>query len=262
MFPGPGVGARNIRLTAEYDGSRYAGWQRQLNALGVQQVLEEALEKHLRHPVRVSAAGRTDTGVHALGQVVNFFTTSSMAPRGIERGLLPFLPRDMAVRDACEVPDDFDARRSARLRWYRFFLSNRSSRPALAGEYLTHVAGRLDIDRMREAAETLTGTHNFQAFRAATCTATRTVLDMQPIGLTYLQEDSLIVLDFRCRSFLHNMVRILTGTIVACGRHKLTAKDVEEMLATGKRRQEAVTVPPSGLVLYKVLYPGDPGVPP
>lgn len=250
---------RNIRLTVEYDGSHYAGWQRQANGLAVQQVLEEALEKQLGERIRINAAGRTDAGVHAIGQVVNFHTNSTLAPRAIERGTLLHLPPDVAISHAQEVDSHFDARRSARLRWYRFFLCNRSVRPALGAQYLSHVIGRLDMHRMRAAADALSGSHDFQAFRAITCTAVRTRLDLYPIQIQRTADD-IIILDFRCRSFLQNMVRILAGTLVSCARGKISVDDIREMLETGKRRNEAVTLPPNGLVLWRVLYLGDPGL--
>jgi tRNA pseudouridine38-40 synthase len=255
------TGLRNIRLTVEYDGSAYSGWQRQANGIAVQQVLEEALEKQLGHSVRVNAAGRTDAGVHALGQVINFHTAIRLAPRAIERGTLIHLPPTVAISHAEEVPMTFDARRSARMRWYRFFLCNRSVRPAVGAQYLSHVIGRLDMHKMHEAAEALSGSHDFQAFRAITCTAVRTRLDLLPIEFTRTADD-IIMIDFRCRSFLQNMVRILAGTMVSCARGKITIQEIQEMLASGKRRNEAITLPPNGLFLWRVLYPGDDGVPP
>ncbi|MGI8906505.1 MAG: tRNA pseudouridine(38-40) synthase TruA [Candidatus Sumerlaeaceae bacterium] len=250
--------SRNIRLTVEYDGGRYAGWQRQKNGLAVQQVLEEALERQLGHAVRVNAAGRTDSGVHAIGQVVNFHTTTSLEPRAIERATLLHLPSDVAISDAQEMPMNFDARKSARLRWYRYFLCNRSVRPAVAAQYLSHVIGRLDMRQMQEAADALSGNHDFQAFRAITCTAVRTRLDLLPIEIQQSAE-GIITLDFRCRSFLQNMVRILAGTMVSCARGKLTVNEVLAMLASGQRRNEATTLQPNGLFLWRVLYAGEPG---
>lgn len=246
----------NIRMVIEYDGSRYVGWQRQKNGLSIQEVLESALEQVLKQPVRVSAAGRTDAGVHAMGQVVNFFTGSHLPPRAIERALLPLLPGDIAAHSAFEVPVSFDSRKSARLRWYKFFISNRSMRPAVAANYLTHAPGRLDPARMAAAAAALSGSHDFQAFRAITCTAARTRLDMHPIRISSV-DDGILQFDFRCRSFLQNMVRILAGTIISAGRDKISIGEIEEMLRSGKRRNEAVTLAPHGLFLYRVFYPGD-----
>lgn len=240
-------------MTLEYDGTNYAGWQRQLNAATVQQTIEEALERHLGSPVRVTASGRTDAGVHAMGQVISFPTTSAMAASAIGRGLVRHLPADIGVRECMDAEPGFDARRSARLRCYRFFLCNRTMRPAVGARYLTHIKGVLDHHKMAQAARVLSGEHNFSAFRAITCTARRTSLTMQPIQITHLPDD-VIQIDYRCRSFLQNMVRILTGTIVAAGRNKLSLDDVRQMLETGERHQHAVTVSPNGLFLYRVYY--------
>ncbi len=243
-------------MTLEYDGTDYAGWQRQINAPTVQQTLEEALQRYLGSEIRVTASGRTDAGVHALGQVVSFSTTAIIPAAAIGWGLSKFLPHDIAVRHCTDATPGFDARRSARLRWYRFFLCNRPSRPAVARRYLTHIRYSLDFDRMNQAAAILAGDHDFSAFRAITCTATRTALTLQPIHITRLPDD-IIQLDFRCRSFLHNMVRILTGTLVAAGRGNISNDEIRHMLQTGERHQHAVTVPPNGLFLYRVFYEGE-----
>jgi tRNA pseudouridine38-40 synthase len=247
------VEKRVVRMTLEYDGTNYAGWQRQLNVRTVQQTVEEALCDHLHEPIRVTASGRTDSGVHALGQVISFATATKMPARAIGRGLVTCLPNDVTVVDAQEAAPDFDARRSARLRWYRFFLCNRGVRPAVGARYLTHVRGTLDFDLMRQAAATLSGEHDFSAFRSVKCSASRTALSMQPIELTQLPND-IIQIDFKCRSFLHNMVRILTGTMVAAGRGRVSVADIERMLATGVRVQQVVTAEPCGLFLYRVEY--------
>ncbi len=248
--------AKVIRMSLEYDGSAYAGWQRQANSPTVQQSVEEALERHLGEQVRVTASGRTDSGVHAMEQVISFKTATTMSATAIGRGLRTHLPADITVLRCEEAATDFDARRDARLRWYRFFLCNRQARPAIAPKYLTHVRERLDLERMHAAAALLSGRHDFQAFRAVTCTATRTTLTLLPIEITQLP-DNIIQVDYRCRSFLHNMVRILTGTLVAAGRGKLTHDEIRGMLETGQRHQQAVTVPPNGLFLYKVFYKGE-----
>ncbi|MCX7717338.1 MAG: tRNA pseudouridine(38-40) synthase TruA [Candidatus Sumerlaeaceae bacterium] len=251
---------RNIRLTVEYDGTRYVGWQRQRNGVSVQECLEDALSRHLGEPVRTTCAGRTDAGVHARGQVVNFRTRCSLAPRAVQHGLFPLLPRDITVLDASEVPAHFDARKSAILRWYRYFLLNRSVAPAVGAAYLTHVRGRLNSAAMEAAASVFEGHHDFSAFRAVTCTAVRTRLTMQRPVITFAP-DGLIVMDFRCRSFLQNMVRIMAGAIVACGRGKLTPSDIRKMLDTGSRQNEAVTLAPNGLFLWRVFYSRSDGGP-
>ena len=247
-------------MTLEYEGTRYVGWQRQINGMSVQEKVESALSRHLAENVRVSAAGRTDSGVHALGQVVNFHTATHLTPTAIMRGALAFLPEDIAITAVDEVPGSFDARKHARLRWYRYFLVNRPIAPAAGRQFLTHVRYHLDLDRMRMAAAVFAGHHDFRAFRAVTCTARRTRLTMAKPAITLLP-DHVIVMDFKCRSFLQNMVRILAGTLVAAARGKLTPDDVRRMLDSGQRRNEAVTLPPQGLFLYRVFYDDAPPPP-
>lgn len=244
---------RTVRMTLEYDGAKYVGWQRQKNGISVQQRVEEALSAHLGERVAVTAAGRTDSGVHALGQVISFTTGSKLEARAIQRGTFPHLPRDIAIVDANEAPDGFDARRDARLRWYRYFIVNRSVAPAIGAQYCAHVRFRLDDHKMREACAAFEGHHDFSAFRASTCTAVRTKLTMLRPEITRLPND-LLMLDFQCRSFLQNMVRILAGAIVSAGRGRLSVKAIQEMLALGRRHNEAVTLPACGLFLYRVFY--------
>lgn len=244
---------RVIRMTLEYDGTRFVGWQRQRNGLSVQEVVEEALARHLGEKVRVTAAGRTDAGVHALGQVISFSTGSRLSVRAMARGVLPYLPRDVAVIDAAQAPPHFDARRSARLRWYRYFILNRSVAPAVAAAYVTHVPYRLDLERMKQVAQILAGHHDFRAFRAKTCTAVRTTLTLHEPRIRELGH-GLLLLDFKCQSFLQNMVRIMAGVMVNCARGKMSLDAVRDMLLTGVRPNEAVTLAPNGLFLYRVIY--------
>lgn len=243
-------------MTLEYDGTRYAGWQRQLNSFTLQQAVEEALCKRLDEPIRVVASGRTDSGVHAMGQVISFPTQSTLSAIAIGKGLYKHLPKDIAVISTTDAPPGFDARRSALLRWYRFFLLNRPAMPAIGANYLTHVHGALDFDLMQRAAQMLSGEHDFSSFRATSCTANRTQLSMYPIELTP-RPDNIIQLDFKCRSFLHNLVRILTGTIIAAGRNRICLDDIENMLNGGQRPIRIVTAKPNGLFLYRVFYKDD-----
>ena len=240
-------------MTIEYDGSAFVGWQRQPNGLSVQEAVEDALSGHLGEKITVTASGRTDAGVHALGQVISFSTCSHMPLKGIRHGTQALLPEAVAILDAREVDPSFDARRSARLRWYRFFLLNRDVRPAVGARYVTHIRGPLDMALMEQAARILTGEHDFRAFRASTCEATRTRLTLHPPRITW-GSDGIIILDFRCRSFLQNMVRILAGAMVACAQRRLTLDELRTMLETGVRHHQATTLPPNGLFLYRVYY--------
>jgi len=254
--PAASAPERVIRMTVEYDGTRFVGWQRQLNGLSVQEVLEDAVSTRLGEQVRLTASGRTDAGVHARGQVVSFRTATSLSAHAVRHGLLPLLPPDISVTAAHDAPPDFDARRSARLRWYRHFLLNRSAAPAMARQFVTHVPHRLDHERMLAAADALAGQHDFRAFRASTCVAKRTRLSMHHPQVRFLP-DGLVIMDFRCQSFLQNMVRIMGGAIVACGRGQMDADDIRAMLKPGGRHRHAVTLSPNGLFLWQVFFDGD-----
>jgi len=251
---------RNIRMTVEYDGTSYVGWQYQTNGVSVQEVVEKALMRILGSFVRVTGSGRTDSGVHSRGQVMNFHTTSAIPARGIWRGMLAHLPADIMITAAADVPPDFDARHSACLRWYRFFLLNRDVTPSFGRQYVTHVRGRLDDQRMLAAMEMLSGNHDFSAFRGVACTAVRTRLDLEPIEMSRLP-DGILMLDYRGRSFLQNMVRILTGCIVACGAGRMSADELHNMLETGVRSPRATTLAPNGLYLWRVFYGDEPDCP-
>lgn len=243
---------RTIKIVVEYEGTRYAGWQRQKNALTVQQVIETALGKVLQERVKITGAGRTDAGVHAAGQVAHFKTSSSLPLKNIMNGANSLLPEDIAILGIEEVPENFDARRNARLRWYRYQIINRKAPVALYRRYYWHIPFELNLDRMQKVAELLRGTHDFRAFRSSLCSARRTVLTMKEISIS--KNEDVILIDLKCRSFLHNMVRIIVGLMVAVGEGRLPIKVCEEMLTTGERNPRVPTAPARGLILMKVYY--------
>lgn len=244
---------RNIKIILEYDGTEYSGWQRQKNARTVQEECEKALSKVAQGTITLTGSGRTDSGVHALGQVANFFTRSTLDPPSLMRGANSLLPEDVRIIDAEEVGREFNARRDAVLRWYQYRIINRKIAPALYRRYYTHVPYRLDLHKMRAAARKLEGTHDFRAFRSILCTAKRTSLTLEAIAI--FTEADRILLDFRCRSFLHNMVRIITGAFIEIARGKIPMKTLDEMLATGIRPDNIPTASPEGLFLMSVVYP-------
>ncbi len=243
---------RNLKITIEYDGSRYAGWQRQKNAVSVQQAIEDALNEIIQEKVKLTGAGRTDAGVHAAGQVANFTTSSSLPLYNIHRGVNSVLPHDIAIIDVEEVADTFNARRDARLRHYRYQVMNRQSPPALYRAYYWHVPQKLNIEKMKAIASLVEGEHDFSGFRSQLCTARRTRLTMQEISV--VAAPPRITIDFRCRSFLHNMVRIIIGLMVEAGKGKLPVRVCEEMLETGTRNPRVPTASPNGLTLMNVQY--------
>ena len=245
--------ARNILLLLQYDGRRYCGWQRQTNALSVQQTVEEALEPLNGAPVKLTAAGRTDAGVHAAGQVVNFHTQAAHSPAVFLRAANARLPEDIVIREAREVPPAFSARRDARMRHYQYRIVTGPIRPVFERDRLWHVTFRLNPDLALEAAALFEGRHEFAAFRSIQCSASRTVLDMQRCRLRMDGEQW--TLDLSCRSFLHNMVRILTGAIVDVARGHLSLEEIRVALESGERNPRIPVAPPHGLVLMKIEYP-------
>ncbi len=245
---------RNIRLTIQYEGTNYCGWQRQPNGMSIQQRIEEALEPINGAPLRLYGSGRTDAGVHALGQVANFHTHAPHSPGTFLRAASVNLPSDIVIVGADEVPLKFNARRDARIRWYRYRMHTGQIRPLFERNYSQHVPFSVNAETARQAAEIFEGRHDFAAFRSVHCTARRTALDIQDCVLNI--EKDRWTLDLRCRSFLHNMVRVIAGTIIQTARGKLALAEIGDALKTGKRHKLFITAPPRGLTLMAVGYPG------
>lgn len=243
---------RNIRLTLEYDGTAYAGWQVQANGPTVQGALEEGLARLLKHTVRVTASGRTDAGVHALGQAANFRTEARIPLRGVLLGLNALLPRDIAVRRAEEVPADFDSRRCAKEKTYQYFLYVGDAPSAFGRRTSWRVPPPLDLGAMERAAAHLVGTHDFGAFRAAGCDAPHAVRAVHEVRVTPRGE--YLEVSVRGTAFLRHMVRIIVGTLVEVGQGRRSPASVAELLDCGDRARAGVTAPPQGLFLAEVRY--------
>ncbi|GAB4314698.1 MAG: tRNA pseudouridine(38-40) synthase TruA [Candidatus Sumerlaeia bacterium] len=242
-----------IKLTLEYDGTNFAGWQRQPRKRTVQGVLEEALGRLCGHEVRTTGAGRTDAGVHAAGQVAHFDLNAPRSPRQIILGGNEHLPPDVAVVGAEPVPDDFDARRDAIARHYRYTLLARRARPAWMRTCVGHTHYDLDEVRVRRGLAVLQGRHDFRAFRSAECEAPRTDLEL---AVTLTREGDLWVFDFHARSFLHHMIRLLIGALIELGRGRLEPARLRAMLDGGEPRPDWIpNAPASGLCLMSVEYP-------
>ncbi|MHB8765597.1 MAG: tRNA pseudouridine(38-40) synthase TruA [Deferrisomatales bacterium] len=247
---------RNLRLTLEYDGTAYAGWQVQAGAPTVQAEVERALGVMLKAPVRVTGSGRTDAGVHALGQVANFRTEARVPLKGVLHGLNALLPADLSVRRVDEMPLGFDSRRSAKDKTYQYFLHVGAAPSAFARRTSWRVPGPLDLGAMEAAAALLVGAHDFGAFRAAGCDAAHSVrlvheAWVRPRG-EYLE------LGVRGTAFLRHMVRIVAGTLVEVGQGRRSVEAVARALATGHRSDAGVTAPPQGLFLAEVRYGVEP----
>jgi tRNA pseudouridine38-40 synthase len=211
------------------------------------------------HPVPVTAAGRTDAGVHAAMQVIHFDTPATRTERGWVRGATTNLPAQVSVLWAREVPDAFHARYSALARTYRYVILNRTARPAIEADRVAWVRDPLDADRMRTAAAHLVGEHDFSSFRAAECQARTPMRNMHAIEVQRTGEH--IVITVRANAFLHHMVRNIAGVLIAIGSGERTTDWSAEVLAARDRTQGGVTAPPGGLYLAGIRYTPSLGLP-
>lgn len=241
-----------MRLTVEYDGTVFAGWQRQDHQITVQGCLEKAFLVMTQQAVCVQGAGRTDAGVHALGQMASVEVTSHIPNLGFLRGLNTLVPRDIAVIDVVDMPVGWSARHDAQGKLYRYDIWNHPVRSPRYERTAWHIFKPLDVHRMREAAQLFVGEHDFRAFRSADCERLTTRRRMDRVEV--YQEAGLIRFEVFGTAFLKNMVRILTGTLVAVGEGKMSYEHVQRLLIDGNRAQAGVTAPAHGLTLVQVIY--------
>jgi len=244
---------RNIRFLLEYDGTRYHGWQRQRGDLSIQQVLEEALQRLTGAEVSLIASGRTDAGVHALGQVANFHTASPIPLKAFHEGLNSMLPYDIAVLKAEEAPPEFHARKSALSKTYEYRILNRPSRSPLHHHYGGWLAHKLDLQALDAAAALLPGRHDFSAFRASgsgNLNPVRQVLAAR----WQTHPGGWLRFTITATGFLRGMVRSLVGTMVEIGKGKAAPELLAELLKSGERRLAGPTAPAQGLYLVEVVY--------
>ena len=241
------------KLTLEYDGSGLVGWQRQANGLSVQEVLEAAVERFCGAPVTVHGAGRTDAGVHALGQTAHLDLPREASPEVVRNALNHHVkPHAVAVLAVERVDEHFDARRSARGRVYLYRILNRRPPPALERGRVWHVGPRLDAEAMQAAARLLLGKHDFTSFRDSLCQAKSPVKTLDRLEVARLGDE--IRIEARARSFLHHQVRNIVGTLKLVGAGKWRVADVAAALAARDRRAGGPTAPPDGLYLVEVVY--------
>jgi tRNA pseudouridine38-40 synthase len=241
-----------IAIGIEYDGSQFHGWQSQPSGNTVQDHLERALATVAGEQVRLAAAGRTDTGVHALAQVAHFETSAARPLSAWVRGANALLPNAVAVQWAVPVNDDFHARYSAVSRTYHYALYNHPVRPALLRGKVGWFHQPLDLPAMRAAAILLAGEHDFSAFRSSECQAKSPVRVLR--GCAIRQEGAYFMFDFTANGFLHHMVRNIVGCLVYVGKGKRSPAWLAEVLAARDRRLAAPTFPPDGLYFAAVEY--------
>jgi tRNA pseudouridine38-40 synthase len=241
------------KLILEYDGTPFCGWQRQAGLMSVQQALEEAIEKLSGEKVATQASGRTDAGVHALGQVVTFDLATSREPFRIREALNFHLkPHPVAVLRCERVADDFEARFSALARHYEYRILNRRPRPALEEGRVWHVPVKLDAMAMHEAAQLILGKHDFTTFRAAECQAKSPVKTLDRLDVT--RQADHVVVTASARSFLHHQVRSMVGSLKLVGEGKWSPREFRDALDAKDRARCGPMAPATGLYLTRVDY--------
>lgn len=242
------------RLTIEYDGSAYNGFQAQANQPSVQASIEAAVLAFSGETLRIQAAGRTDSGVHATGQVIHVDLERDWPAQTVRNALNAHLRSEpVTVLDAAVAPEDWSARFSAIGRRYLFRILNRRPPPALDQHRVWHVVGPLDVAAMHEAAQALVGVHDFTTFRDAHCQAKSPIKSLDVAEVTRVGEEVRLV--FAARSFLHRQVRSMTGSLVEVGLGRWTPADFKAALDAADRRACGPVAPPQGLYLTGVLYP-------
>lgn len=246
---------RNLKLTIEYDGTNYCGWQRQKNGLSIQGILEEKLGHITQEQVKIIGSGRTDAGVHAIGQVAHVHLESRLPVTNILKGINSLLPLDISVRKIEEVEAHFHARYDAKSKVYLYRICNQPTRSPLEQRFAWSVFPPLNVEAMRASISYIKGTHDFTSFSAADAGVRdrkRTVIEM---GIT-VPRPGLIEIEIEADGFLRHMVRTIVGTMVEVGRGKLKPYNIRDILMAKDRAAAGPTAPPHGLFLKEVKYGG------
>jgi tRNA pseudouridine38-40 synthase len=253
---GPG---RRVAAIIEYDGTDYAGWQSQAHSVSIQDAVQAALSFVAGHPIIAICAGRTDAGVHAVGQVVHFDTHAERTPRAWVLGANTKLAPSIALQWAGEVTDGFHARHKAVRRIYRYAILNRSARSALHRTRAAWIHRPLDAKAMQTAAQALIGEHDFSAFRSVECQSQTTIRRVDAIEVT--REGDYVWVQISANAYLHHMVRNIVGTLMDVQRESDPRSAMARVLAGADRRYAGATAPAAGLYLWRVEYPRDFGIP-
>ncbi len=243
----------NVRLRLSYEGTNYGGFQRQKNAVTVQQKLEEALFQLYHLEIKLTVAGRTDSGVHALGQAVNYKTGRAIPVNRVPWALNTFLPEDIVVWEAVSVPDDFCASRDAVSKIYSYTIDNATFIQVLRRRFAWHCSEKLNLDKMRQGCRILEGKHDFRVFKATGSEVKDTVRTIFRAEVESRETENLIVLRVEGEGFLYKMVRFIAGALVELGKDVLTLEDLKKALQ-GNADRVGPALPPKGLCLEKVNY--------
>ncbi len=245
---------RNIKLLIEYDGTNYVGWQRQPvhHGKSIQGMIEDSIRKMVHHEVNLIPSGRTDAGVHAKGQVANFFTESSIPAERFPRALKGLLPPDIVVKGGWDVPDDFHARYSAREKTYRYIIRTAVEPSAFDWRYCIHLPMKLNLKEMKTAAGILVGTNDFTSFCAQGSPVKNFIRTIKSFHL--FSDENNIYFDITANGFLYHMVRIIVGTLVEVGRGRWDPDYMKTILKSKDRNRAGPTAEPQGLILWEVKY--------
>jgi tRNA pseudouridine38-40 synthase len=245
---------QNFKLTIEYDGTQYHGWQRQPNGASIQQAIETAIETMTRQEITLIGSGRTDAGVHALGQTANFRCETRLEPDEIQKGLNSLLPKDIVIRQCQTVPLEFHARYDVQSKRYRYCILNCHLPSAIGRQYAWWIRSPLDISAMQRAVDHIVGEHDFKSFEATGSPREHTrrhVLEAR----WERQTGGGLTFEISADGFLRYMVRNIVGTLVSVGLHRITPARFERVLNAKDRTQAGATAPAHGLFLVEVLYP-------
>jgi tRNA pseudouridine38-40 synthase len=244
---------RNIKLTIEYDGKDFNGWQKQPNKLNIQGTIEYAIEQITGEKVELNASGRTDAGVHALGQVANFKTESNLPIEKFPIAINSKIKKSIRIIKAEEVDERFHSRLTCKRKTYRYVINNSQTGSAIYRNLETHIPQKLDIEKMKQAVKFFEGEHDFKAFKASgtsSKTSVRTIFRADVIDAG----NDRIYIELTGNGFLYNMVRIISGTLVDVGLGKIEPTDIPDIILEGNRERAGKTLQPNGLFLLNVEY--------
>lgn len=244
---------KNIKLVIEYDGKEFNGWQKQPNKLNVQGTIEQAIKTITGEDVELNASGRTDRGVHSLGQVANFKTNYNLPIEKWPLALNANLKKSIVIKSAEEVDEKFHSRLSCKRKTYRYIINNSKYGTAIYRNLETHIPQKLDIEKMQEAVKYFEGEHDFKAFRASGTSSKSSVRIIYKANVIKMPEER-IYIELTGNGFLYNMVRIISGTLVDVGLGKIKPEEIPEIIQNKERAEAGKTLPPQGLYLLKVEY--------
>lgn len=243
---------RNIKLTIEYDGKKFGGWQKQPNELNIQGEIEQAIKQITGEDIELNASGRTDSGVHALGQVANFKTNSNLDIEKFAVAINSKLKKSIVIKKAEEVPENFHARYNCKGKKYRYIINNSYQGTAIYRDLECHIPQKLDVKKMQEGIKFFEGKHDFKGFKASGTSGKSTIREIYKAKVK--QEGECIIIELTGNGFMYNMVRIIAGTIVDVGLGKISPNQIPDIINAKDRTKAGKTLPACGLYLVEVYY--------